>query len=315
MFVRIRTIFHQMAHRCLSSRSAVPLLSVVFMVFLTLPAYAQQNLNAGVISGSVISGHGPEAGVWVIAETDDLPTHFTKIVVTDDQGRFLLPELPDALFKVWVRGYGLLDSDSMQLRIGAEDVKLRTFTAEDPLLAAQVYPANYWYSLMEVPAEGEFPGTGRDGNGIGEMMNSQDRWLDLTKQGCQLCHQLGNKATRTLDHLSHIDFDSSVEAWQYRTAMGIRGSFMTRYANRFGPRGMEMYADWTDRIASGELPPTPPRPSGTERNVVITQWDWGNESSYIHDEITTDKRNASLNAGGQSVWRRWWARGPVGAGS
>ena len=299
MFVRIRTIFHQMAHRCLSSRSAVPLLSVVFMVFLTLPAYAQQNLNAGVISGSVISGHGPEAGVWVIAETDDLPTHFTKIVVTDDQGRFLLPELPDALFKVWVRGYGLLDSDPMQLRIGAEDVKLRTFTAEDPLLAAQVYPANYWYSLMEVPAEGEFPGTGRDGNGIGEMMNSQDRWLDLTKQGCQLCHQLGNKATRTLDHLSHIDFDSSVEAWQYRTAMGIRGSFMTRYANRFGPRGMEMYADWTDRIASGELPPTPPRPSGTERNVVITQWDWGNESSYIHDEITTDKRNASLNAGGK----------------
>ena len=169
MFVRIRTIFHQMAHRCLSSRSAVPLLSVVFMVFLTLPAYAQQNLNAGVISGSVISGHGPEAGVWVIAETDDLPTHFTKIVVTDDQGRFLLPELPDALFKVWVRGYGLLDSDPMQLRIGAEDVKLRTFTAEDPLLAAQVYPANYWYSLMEVPAEGEFPGTGRDGNGIGRV--------------------------------------------------------------------------------------------------------------------------------------------------
>ena len=89
-----------------------------------------------------------------------------------------------------------MDSKPVPLRIGAEDVKLRTFTAEDPLLAAEVYPANYWYSLMEVPAENEFPGTGSAGNGIGEMMNSQDRWLDLTKQGCQLCHQLGNKATR-----------------------------------------------------------------------------------------------------------------------
>tara|TARA_Y100000385_G_scaffold118161_1_gene123007 strand:+ start:4724 stop:6949 length:2226 start_codon:yes stop_codon:yes gene_type:complete len=261
--------------------------------------FAQHSPNVGLISGIVISGDGEEAGVWVIAETDDLPTHFTKIVVTDDQGRFVLPELPDALFKVWVRGYGLLDSDPVQLRTGTEDIKLRTFTAQDPLLAAEVYPANYWYSLMQVPAETEFPGTGRGGNGISEAMYSQDKWLDLTKQGCQLCHQLGNKATRTLDHLSHLDFASSVQAWQYRTAMGIRGSFMTRYANRFGPRGMEMYADWTDRIAAGEIPPEPPRPEGVERNVVITQWDWGNESSYIHDEITTDKRNANLNAGGK----------------
>ena len=261
--------------------------------------FAQHSPNVGLISGIVISGDGEEAGVWVIAETDDLPTHFTKIVVTDDQGRFVLPELPDALFKVWVRGYGLLDSDPVQLRTGSEDVKLRTFTAQDPLLAAEVYPANYWYSLMQVPSETEFPGTGRGGNGISEAMYSQDKWLDLTKQGCQLCHQLGNKATRTLDHLSHLDFASSVQAWQYRTAMGIRGSFMTRYANRFGPRGMEMYADWTDRIAAGEIPPEPPRPKGVERNVVITQWDWGNESSYIHDEITTDKRNANLNAGGK----------------
>ena len=74
---------------------------------------------------------------------------------------------------------------------------------------------------------------------------------------------------------------------------------MAGYANRFGPRGIEMYADWTDRIASGELPPIPQRPDGIERNVVITQWDWGSDSSYIHDEITTDKRDASLNAGGK----------------
>ena len=273
--------------------------TVCFAMSLSAQGIAQQAPNSGFISGSVSSGHGAEVGVWVIAETDDLATHFTKIVVTDEQGRFVLPELPDALFKVWVRGYGLVDSEPVQLRTGAEEVELRAFVASDPALAAQVYPANYWYSLLEVPSENEFPGTGGDGNGIGEMMFSQDRWLDMTKQGCQLCHQLGNKATRTLDHLTHLNFESSEEAWQYRTAMGIRGAFMAGYANRFGPRGIEMYADWTDRIASGELPPIPQRPDGIERNVVITQWDWGSDSSYIHDEITTDKRDASLNAGGK----------------
>ena len=64
----------------------------------------------GVITGVVTSASGPEAGVWVIAETDDLNTKFRKIVVTNDAGRFLLPELPRASYRVWVRGYGLVDS-------------------------------------------------------------------------------------------------------------------------------------------------------------------------------------------------------------
>ena len=257
-----------------------------------------QDENGGAISGVVQSQNGPEAGVWVVAETDDTPTHFVKIVVTDDDGRFVLPELPEAIFQVWVRGYGLVDSEPISLRSGASNVSLKAFLAEDPLLAAQVYPANYWYSLLEVPGHEEFPGTGPDGNGISEGMRSQAQWIDMTKQGCQLCHQLGNKLTRSLDHLSHLDFETSIEAWQYRTAMGIRGPFMAAFAGRYGPRGIEMYADWTDRIAAGEVPPTPPRPSGIERNIVITQWDWGNESSYIHDEITTDKRDPTVNAGG-----------------
>ena len=63
-----------------------------------------------IIGGVVTGPNGPEAGVWVIAETTDLPTKFAKIVVTDDQGRYLIPELPKAKYKVWVRGYGLVDS-------------------------------------------------------------------------------------------------------------------------------------------------------------------------------------------------------------
>ena len=260
---------------------------------------AQQQNDNHAIEGQVQSSNGEEAGVWVIAETDDLPTHFIKIVVTDDEGRFLLPDLPDALYKVWVRGYGLVDSKPVSLRVGA-DITLKTFVAESAAEAAQIYPANYWYSLLEVPDASEFPGTGDAGNGISEGMRNQAQWIDMTKQGCQLCHQLGNKLTRSIDHLDHLGFESSTEAWHYRTAIGIRGPFMSAFAGRFGrDRGMGMYADWTDRIAAGETPAAPDRPSGIERNVVVTLWDWGNESSYIHDEITTDKRNPMLNAGGK----------------
>src|ERR1044071_2979916 len=58
------------------------------------------------IGGVVRSAKGPEAGVWVIAETTDLPTKYAKMVVTDDKGRYLIPQLPNANYEVWVRGYG-----------------------------------------------------------------------------------------------------------------------------------------------------------------------------------------------------------------
>ena len=185
---------------------------VTLLVLLSLSVYAQPQGGNGSIEGLVQSGNGNEAGVWVIAETDDLPTHFIKIVVTDDDGRFVLPELPDALYKVWVRGYGLVDSKPVSLRVGA-DVTLNTFIAGSPAEAAQVYPANYWYSLLEVPDVKEFPGTGDSGNGISEGMRSQAQWIDMTKQGCQLCHQLGNKLTRSLDHLDHLGFALQDSYW------------------------------------------------------------------------------------------------------
>src|SRR5207248_2664435 len=94
-------------------------------------------------------------------------------------------------------------------------------------------------------------------------------------------------------------FKSSLEAWDYRVKTGQRGSEMDGMMRRLGPRGLKMYADWTDRIAAGELPPTPSRPTGSERNLVITMWDWGNDSSYSHDEITTTKSNPRMNPYGK----------------
>ena len=67
-------------------------------------------INYADMGGVVTGAHGPEAGVWVIAETTELPTRYAKIVVTDDQGRYVLPDLPKANYNVWVRGYGLVVS-------------------------------------------------------------------------------------------------------------------------------------------------------------------------------------------------------------
>ena len=250
----------------------------------------------GTITGAVTSENGPEAGVWVIAETTDLPTKFIKTVVTNDDGRYLLPDLPEAAYKVWVRGYGLLDSPGVTAEPGAS-LDLTVTVAPTPADAAKVYPANYWYSLIEPPLPSEFPGTGDAGNGIATSLQHQDQWVDIQKQGCMLCHQLGNRIIREIDNLDQ--FDSTLAAWDHRVQMGQRGSQMTNVMSRFGrQRGLQMFASWSERIAAGVVPPAPPRPQGIERNVVVTLWEWGTEIDYVHDEIATDKRNPQVNANG-----------------
>ena len=234
--------------------------------------------------------------MWVIAETDDFTTLLRKIVVTDDQGRYVLPDLPDATYDIWVRGYGLTDSAKVNGRPG-QSLNLRAVAAATPREAAEVYPANYWYSLMEVPDKSEFPGTGPSGNGIAPRMRTQAHWVDALKQGCQLCHQLGNKATREI--LNPEDFDSTEAAWAHRILTGQRAPNMGAFISRFGrDRGLASYASWTDRISAGEVPDQPPRPRGKERDVVLTIWEWGGETAYIHDEIASDKRDPRVNAGG-----------------
>ena len=250
--------------------------------------------------GGVVSGPGgSEVGVWVIAETTDLPTRLIKTVVTDDRGRYVLPDLPRANYDVWVRGYGLVDSPKVQASPG-EILNLRAMVAPNLMAAAEYYPAGYWYSLIQVPDKSEFPGTGPEGNGIAPTMKSQADWLRRMKSGgCTACHQLGNKATRELP-ASFDTFDSSVAAWDRRIQSGqATGSMTTGLATLGRERALEMFADWTDRIAAGEYPTEPPlRPQGLERNVVITQWDWADPKAYLHDEASTDKRDPTVNAHG-----------------
>src|SRR4249919_36703 len=132
------------------------------------------------IGGVVTSTKGPEAGVWVIAETTDLPTRFAKIVVTDDRGQYVLPDLPKANYNVWVRGYGLVDSQKVKAAPG-RNLNLTASVAPNPRAAAQYYPAGYWASLMTVPEKTDFPGTGGRGNGIPADMKSQGQFLAWLK--------------------------------------------------------------------------------------------------------------------------------------
>ena len=250
------------------------------------------------IGGVVTGPDGPEAGVWVIAETFDLPTRYAKIVVTDDKGRYLIPDLPDANYSVWVRGYGLVDSEKEKAKPGAT-LELKAVKAPNPHAAAQYYPAGYWFSMINVPGKSNFPGTGPKGNGFSPEIKNQAQLLRTIKSGtCLACHQLGSKGTREF-HESMGEFESSVEAWTRRLQSGQAGANMITTVSQLGQDAvLKMLADWTDRIAEGEVPEAPPRPQGIERNVVITQWDWADPKAYLHDVVSTDRRKPTVNPNG-----------------
>ena len=270
------------------------------------PTRAQQSAPAAAVTldaddvGGVVTGpKGPEAGVWVIAETTDLPTKLAKVVVTDDRGRYLLPDLPKANYTVWVRGYGLVDSAKVRTTPG-QTLNLTATLAPDPHAAAQYYPGGYWFSLIQIPAKSEFPGTGPTGNGIAPGIGSQAEWLrNLKSGGCLACHQIGNKATREIPAALGV-FPDPAAAWQRRLQSGQAGGQMSGSLNQFGSqRVLAMFADWTGRVAKGEVPPVaPPRPQGIERNLVITMWDWADPKSYLHDVVSTDRRKPTVNANG-----------------
>ena len=249
------------------------------------------------IGGVVTGASGPEAGVWVIAETADLPTRFVRIVVTDDRGRYVIPDLPKASYSVWVRGYGLVDSPKVKAAPGAT-LDLKAVPAPNARAAAEYYPAGYWFSLLRVPDKSAFTGAAA-GTGVASRAKNQAEWVRLVKSGgCTACHQLGTKATREIPAALGT-FASSAEAWHRRIQSGQAGGNMLSGATQLGgAAAMAVFADWTDRIAAGELPPAPPRPQGLERNVVITEWDWADPKAYLHDEVSTDRNNPTANANG-----------------
>lgn len=273
--------------------------AIAAVVFGTPPsAHAQQGAAAVQIDrddiGGVVTGpNGPEAGVWVIAETTDLPTRFARIVVTDDQGRYVIPDLPKANYRVWVRGYGLIDSPKLH-GVPGKIVNHTAVPAPNEATAAQYYPAIYWYSMLKIPDKSEFGGKGAIPGKV-----TQEDWLTVVKnQSCVGCHQLGQLSTRTIP-AAFADLPSE-EAWMRRVQSGQAAHLMVNpLAGRLGGAPFKYFADWTDRIARGELPHSKPRrPEGIERNIVVTWWEWGEPNKYLHDLIASDRRFPTVNGYG-----------------
>jgi hypothetical protein len=259
-----------------------------------LSAQTAVAIDSDDIGGVVTGASGPEAGVWVIAETNDLPTRYAKMVVTDDQGRYVLPDLPKAKYKVWVRGYGLIDSPKVDGEPG-QQLNLRAVPAPNEAAAAKYYPAVYWYAMLKIPPASDFGGSTEIPKNI-----SRENWLrQMNNVDCIGCHQLGQESTRTIP-AALGEFKSGAEAWMRRVQSGQSGEQMTnRLAGQFGGVPFKYFGEWSDRVAKGELPKSkPPRPQGVERNVVVTSWEWSTEKHYLHDLIASDRRNPTVNAHG-----------------
>ncbi len=271
-------------------RTTSSLIALAFALSAAGAAQAQDvAVDADDIGGVVTGANGPEAGVWVIAETDAFDTMFAKIVVTDDEGRYVIPDLPEADYQIWVRGYGLSDSERQPAARGGQ-VNLTVQAAATPQEAAEVYPAAYWYAMMDLPTEEETAN-------IQGGLNGYLTWVK--NMGCVGCHQMGNEATRTIP-AALGEFESHEEAWTRRVQSGQAGNNMVQtLAGTLGGVPIAYFADWTRRIADGETPTNiPERPSGAERNVVATVRDWSSPTAYMHDLSGTDRRNPTVNGYG-----------------
>jgi hypothetical protein len=268
----------------------------LFLAATPAPVSAQNvAISKNDIGGVVTSPHGPEGGVWVIAETHDTPTRFAKMVVTDDRGRYVVPDLPKGNYDVWVRGYGLIDSPKVKSAPG-QHLNLTAVLAPNDAAAAQYYPAVYWFAMLKIPAADQFGGK----SDIPEKITQADWLTTLKNQACVGCHQLGSLGTRTIP-AALGSFKTGEEAWARRIQSGQAAPLMINpIAGKFNGVPLKYFGDWTDRIAKGELPSVKPeRPQGVERNVVVTTWDWGNDKQYLHDLISSDKRDPTVNADGK----------------
>ena len=251
------------------------------------------NIGATDLGGVVTGPNGPEAGVWVIAETKDLPTRFAKIVVTDDQGRYVLPDLPKAKYQVWVRGYGLVDSPKVESEPGKQ-LNLTAVPAPNAAAAAQYYPAIYWYSMLKIPdAEPVRRQERHSRQGHADRLHQPDEEQRLRRlpsaRHAGDAHDPGR-----VRHLVQGCLDAAHPGRPGRRAHGQhRGRPAQRRAARLSD-GL----DRPHRQGRAAARHAASAREGIERNVVVTTWDWSDEKHYLHDLISTDKRNPTVNGDG-----------------
>ena len=228
---------------------------------------AAVTIDGDDIGGVVRGPNGPEAGVWVIAETNDLPTKFTKIVVTDDQGRYVIPDLPKANYMVWVRGYGLVDSRQESTRSPARSLNITAMPAPNAAAAAEYYPAMYWYSMLKIPPAERISRHRPEGQRHPDHHQEPGR-LDRHDQEQRL-PVLPRARHQGVAH----DLADARRSSRIRSRPGSAASSPARPWPTWPPRSaawarqgaIELFADWTDRIAAGELPFAKPAAAARHR--------------------------------------------------
>ena len=164
----------------------------------------------------------------------------------------------------------MVDSPKIKSKPG-KLLQLKAVTAPSAKAAAEYYPGVYWYSMLEIPGKGEFPGTGDKGNGIATTMKTQEAWVDTIKNMCQSCHALGTKGMREVPE-TFAKLGGTFTAWAHRTQAGQAMPYMAVALGSLGPeKALALFSKWTDRIAAGESPFAKPESlQGIERIVVYT---------------------------------------------
>ena len=229
------------------------------------------------IGGVVTGPSGPEAGVWVIAETRDLPVRYIKIVVTDDQGRYVIPDLPKANYDVWVRGYGLVDSPKVKSEPGKQ-LNLTAVDRAERSGGRAVLPGDLLVLDDEDPRAPSVFGSKdaarkRQAHRLSERHEEQRlRRLPSARPALD-AHDSEVPPRRREEPRGSMGPPHPVRARRART-------WSIQAAGQLGGVPFKYLGDWTERVAKGELPDAKPtRPQGVERNIVVTLRDWHNRQA------------------------------------
>lgn len=257
------------------------------------------------IGGTVSNAGDPLVGAWVTAmmltgeqiqPTDSdigyAPVNMLKTVVTDNNGNYIIPDLdPDQEYDVMIRVYGYPDvtitGQSTGNRTDYEYSDADVLSQQD---AAQAYPANYWKSMIDYPSAERIAQIDVNEDEQPDYPAGPTQYIGNMWLGCELCHQIGNEATRVPK--TEAGWDA---VWQLAGAMDGTADRLDR------PLMMETMAAWSDKIADGEVPPQPPRPGGEAGRYILTQWYAGTPFTYAHDMSSTQRHYGTVNINGP-VW-------------
>ena len=232
------------------------------------------------IGGVVTGPNGPEAGVWVIAETNDLPTRFARSVVTDDQGRYVVPDLPKAKYKMWVRGYGLVNSPKVDSEPGKQ-LNLTAVPAPNEARGGAVLSGD----LLVFDAEDSGSGpVRRQERHPGEreavrlaQPDEEQRLRRLPSARPSRDPHDPEGVRRLQDRRGRLDAPHPV-----RAGGRAHGQHRSPASSAARPTSISATGPTASPRASCRSP-SRPRPAGVERNVVVTTWDWADEKHYLHD--------------------------------